>query len=177
MRNMNEIKAEVFARSEKRIKKRKRIISIVLSLCICILAGITALSFISPPVSTDNYYNNSNSDGLFEDMEGEAVNEEIIKVKYGKKEFTSKAKIKEITCIVQSIRDASSDDSETDFKNQSATDATLDLYTEGVNKLYIITASGYEEYIIGTNALTNTLTGYSYVLSEEKRNALLNALE
>ncbi len=122
MKNIDEIKAEVFRRSKEKIKKRKKMRNVVITLCVCVMtiSVIFAYQFNLFDV------NKSGSDGNFMSEENYGVEFSSLKIEGNNKVRTEKdgsniEKIYNILASSKEIDDSISDQEAVPPKTQGTT--------------------------------------------------------
>lgn len=185
MREIKECTAEVFHRSEKRIKERKQNRNRILMYCIPLLVCLTVFSAtILPammPVGSDNAAEHTgivDSNDSMGSISGSYVKIEIQDVSDFSKYFqsiTSKDEVADLYDTIQSVWSSGSesypnasggDDEPKDYNNTSETDTN----TKGT--VYEITFSNAQgkkvSYLLAGNVLTNEITSEKLCLTSDQ---------
>ncbi len=172
MRSFDERKAEIFERSKKIIKERKRKRKEVLTVCISLAVCISVLSVLSIQkfkVSNDNIENTATTNSatyLYTSLE---ITEFSVTENKSKK-HTSKADVQKVYSIVQSCFSDKVPSGYDNFTGNSATDIKGALS-------YTITFKSKDGtsliYDLEGKTLTNTATNQNVTLTEDKYSQLL----
>lgn len=163
MRNFDERKAEVFRRSEERIKirkkKRNRAISVCIPVLICIsFYAVMILPAMMPASSEYVADQNIENDALLP-----------ITVEFNSKDgsllcvYTDTESIERICTIIESVI------------NQNITEeqSTTERHSDNSYSIVIVNNSGdINTYIITGSTLFNTVTERSYILTQEQKSEL-----
>ena len=196
MRNFEERKAEVFRRSEKRIKERKRNRIRILAMCIPICLVITVWSIvILPAMFPANKSNNSAGEGMdimggVDGTEAAFVRVEVVSTGTVTQSSIQKDDVNEVAQIYYSVQ-SSFVNSGGGNKESAKEEAEDDVLTEE-NKDYLQSgttnlSSGYRiifttengaqtTYLLTGDKLVNEATKQETILTEDQRSNLLNML-
>ena len=196
MRNFEERKAEVFRRSEKRIKERKRNRIRILAMCIPICLVITVWSImILPAMFPANKSNNSAGEGMdimggVDGTEAAFVRVEVVSTGTATQSSIQKDDVNEVAQIYYSVQ-SSFVNSGGGNKESAKEEAEDDVLTEE-NKDYLQSgttnlSSGYRiifttengaqtTYLLTGDKLVNEATKQETILTEDQRSNLLNML-
>ena len=196
MRNFEERKAEVFRRSENRIRERKRNRNRILALCVPLCLILTVMSVIMLPSMLSIGDKNSAADGLG-NMAGGIESNAVLTMHVellGKDDALQSDVMNEdantVTQVYNSIeslfitagenkKPAAGQESAEDYE-----DKHMENYSQGTTTTL---SSGYRitfktdkdikaVYILNGNILTNAQTNEKVTLSEEQRSQILNEL-
>ena len=183
MRNFEERKAEIFHRSEQRIKERKRIRNATLTLCIplCLVLTIWSVTMFPKMLSTGTTFDkNTENMSRFESVVITSFRESDTKAET----ITDSDKVIAIYGAIMDLYQTEnfktfedgSDNKKSEFQEE---DLVLgDASTEVEYAIYFTTADGTEiRFVINGNELRNTKNGNRVQLSKEQRNELLELLE
>ena len=195
MRNFEERKAEVFRRSENRIKERKRNRNRILALCVPLCLILTVMSVTMLPSMLSIGDKNSAADELG-NMAGATENGAVwtMQVELLGKDDSLQSSVlngdaNAVTQIYYTIESAfvSAGENETPAAGQESV-ATSDKDNENYSQSGTTTlSSGYKItfntdkdtkaiYILDGNTLTNVQTNEKVTLSEDQRSQILNEL-
>lgn len=184
MRELNECRAEIFRRSEKRIRDRKRRRALVTAVCIPLCLMLTVLPFVLPPSMSPN-----SEDGAAEgtdEMTEINVQESFVctyiraDIHYEgvlpeDKTFTDRAEVTRLFCAVHMLFPGESGGDTVVDKEETAEDAAADngILTESSAKHsdFVITFTDAEDnqtvYILRGNRLVNEDTDETVILTDD----------
>ena len=196
MRNFEERKAEVFRRSEKRIKERKRNRIRILALCIPLCLVITVWSImILPAMLPANKSNNSAGEGMdimggVDGTEAAFVRVEVVSTGTATQSSIQKDDVNEVAQIYYSVQSSfvnsgggNKESAKEEAEDDVLTEENKDYSQSGTTNL----SSGYRiifttengaqtTYLLTGDKLVNEATKQETILTEDQRSNLLNML-
>ena len=196
MRNFEERKAEVFRRSEKRIKERKARRKHILMACIPLVLCITILgAFLRPNVTPDGVADPGDTrpavDGMGSPIQSPSLTYPIAKITVSGNDFSiSHTEVADLLLISDQLysygtRAPSSNGNtdsvvdEDDVPKDNGEDVSGSIM-DSANAAYTITMVTHEgvktEYQLVGNTLTNLTTNQTYKLTQTQANELCTLL-
>ena len=194
MRELNECKAEVFRRSEERIKQRKKTRNRVLACCIplCLCLAVCSAAFLPAMLSSEKSAKNEAADMLakeeYEYSEGNLVCSYVtaeIKNMNGTaedyQEIRDKAEVTRIFEVLYSVfpnKNGSSKEDKEFGQESDVQDYDTNAGSKKTEYKITLTAAdgSYTVYILSDNELCNLSTGQTTVLSDEQLTELKETL-
>ena len=196
MREINECTAEVFRRSEKRIKERKRNRNRILAFCIPLCLIVTVWSImILPAMMPANKSNNAAGEGM--DMAGSVdgtaaayVRVEVMSTGTATQSAILKDDADEVAQIYytvqssfvnsgggnkESAKEEAEDDALTDENKDYSQSGTTNL-SSGFRIIFITENGAQTIYSLSGDKLINETTKQETILAEDQRSNLLNML-
>ena len=196
MREINECTAEVFRRSEKRIKERKRNRNRILALCIPLCLIVTVWSImILPAIMPANKSNNAAGEGM--DMAGSVdgtdiafVRVEVMSTGTATQSAILKDDADEVAQIYytvqssfvssgggnkESANDKAEDDALTEENKDYSQSGTTNL-SSGFRIIFTTENGAQTIYSLSGDKLINETTKQETILAEDQRSNLLNML-
>ena len=196
MREINECTAEVFRRSEKRIKERKRNRNRILALCIPLCLIVTVWSvMILPAMMPANKSNNAAGEGM--DMAGSVdgtaaayVRVEVMSTGTATQSAILKDDADEVAQIYytmqssfvnsgggnkESAKEEAEDDALTDENKDYSQSGTTNL-SSGFRIIFSTENGAQTIYSLSGDKLINETTKQETILAEDQRSDLLNML-
>jgi len=184
MRELNECKAEVFRRSERRIKERRRVQKRIFTLCIpiCLVVVLCSVMILPETVSKGNRGSGNKVDGgvLKENSAGSIVcSYTLVEIQWTEElsehntqhymKVTDKVEVTKIFCAIHSLF-SSVDDPE---KNaEGSIYGNQQIGSTGKPEKYKVifsTAEGYQTvYNLYDNKIFNVSTGEKMILTDEQ---------
>lgn len=192
MREINECKAEVFRRSENRIKERRkrrnRILALSTPLCLCVVLGIIVLSpskktaDLADPESAGVLESTEDMDGTKGDSDGAVYSMvEIEKNNVSVPQYVKETDMVGVNHILESLESSFREPGEQD--NMGAQNETIDTdgnYSMALPDLTITfsnAAGGQMVYLMYGNGLSNVTTNESVLLTEEQQSELMKEID
>ena len=196
MRNFEERKAEVFRRSENRIKERKRNRNRILAMCIPLCLVITVWSImILPAMLPANKSNNSAGEGMdimggVDGTEAAFVRVEVVSTGTATQSSIQKDDVNEVAQIYYSVQSSfvnsgggNKESAKEEAEDDVLTEENKDYSQSGTTNL----SSGYRiifttengaqtTYLLTGDKLVNETTKQETILTEDQRSNLLNML-
>ena len=196
MRNFEERKAEVFRRSEKRIKERKRNRNRILAMCIPLCLVITVWSImILPAMLPANKSNNIAGEGMdimggVDGTEAAFVRVEVVSTGTATQSSIQKDDVNEVAQIYYSVQSSfvnygggNKESAKEEAEDDVLTEENKDYSQSGTTNL----SSGYRiifttengaqtTYLLTGDKLVNEATKQETILTEDQRSNLLNML-
>ena len=196
MREINECTAEVFRRSEKRIKERKRNRNRILAFCIPLCLIVTVWSImILPAIMPANKSNNAAGEGM--DMAGSVdgtaaayVRVEVMSTGTATQSAILKDDADEVAQIYytvqssfvnsgggnkESAKEEAEDDALTDENKDYSQSGTINL-SSGFRIIFSTENGAQTIYSLSGDKLINETTKQETILAEDQRSNLLNML-
>jgi len=196
MRNFEERKAEVFRRSENRIKERKRNRNRIMAMCIPLCLVITVWSImILPAMLPANKSNNSAGEGMdimggVDGTEAAFVRVEVVSTGTATQSSIQKDDVNEVAQIYYSVQSSfvnsgggNKESAKEEAEDDVLTEENKDYSQSGTTNL----SSGYRiifttengaqtTYLLTGDKLVNEATKQETILTEDQRSNLLNML-
>ena len=197
MRNFEERKAEIFRRSEKIIKERKRNRNRILALCIPLCLIVTVWSIMILPAMMPASKGNNNDSGERMDIMGTVdgtgavfVRVEVMSTGTATQSITQKDDANEVAQIYYSVQSSfgnsgggNKESAKEEAEDDALTEENKDYSQSGTTNL----SSGYRiifttengaqtTYLLAGDKLVNEATKQETVLTEDQRSNLLNML-
>ena len=195
MREINECTAEVFRRSEKRIKERKRNRNRILALCIPLCLIVTVWSVMILPAMLPASKSNDNAAmgeniGSADGTEAAFVRVEVMSTGSATQSFIQKDDANEVEQIYYNVQssfvssgegnngsaESAEDDAMTEEnKDYSQSGTTTDLFS-GYRIIFTAENGIQKIYSLVGDKLINEATKQETILTEDQRSNLLNML-
>ena len=182
MRDLNDYKAEIFRRSEEKIKERKKIYNRALAFCVPLCFVFAAIAFAELPdisasdISTENV--SSDVDFLFPLPE---IQESLAKLPNGFAFNVEESP--EIWSLIQSAfetavqKEDTADDHRYVATSQTVVQDSLSLFSDSKYEMYFVNKNGdVFTYTLEGNVLTDVTTKEKVTLSSEQVFELQNKL-
>ena len=179
MRDLKECQAEVFRRSEKRIKERKRRRNHILMVCIPVALCVSLFSVLNLPDmmstgSSDFAAPEMYANGLTEDMLGSlscTVSEITVTGSGFSQSYTDLDQILRISnqlyaCETRGWGDGNSEVADDEDGSENISSVTADSATAGYRITLVMHEGENARYLLAGNTLKNLLTDRSYTLTQ-----------
>ncbi|MBQ8731477.1 MAG: hypothetical protein IJY82_01425 [Oscillospiraceae bacterium] len=197
MRNFDERKAEVFRRSENRIKERKRNRNRIFALCIPLCLIITVMSVTMLPSLFPVYDKNMSAEDEGKDSAGGIESSVILTMQVeqlGKDDALQSSVMNEDANAVTQIyyklesafvssgengKPAAGQESVEDFEDkhkENYSQSTTPTFSSGYKITFKTDKDTKAVFILNGNILTNAQTNEKVILSEDQRSQILNEL-
>ena len=189
MRDLKECQAEVFRRSEKRIKERKRRRNHILMVCIPVALCVSLFSVLNLPDmmsagSSDFAAPEMYANGLTEDMLGSlscTVSEITVAGSGFSQSYTDLDQILRISNRLKALEtrgwgDGNSEVADDEDGSENTSGATADSATAGYRITLVMREGENARYLLAGNTLKNLITNQARTLTQMQVNELYDLL-